>query len=270
MTKQIRLLCFSPTDTTKKICQAVASGMGTENPRVLDLTRPNSREQLTSRPEAFMAGVDHVIVGAPVYFGKLPAPVRECLAAIQGKGKGASALVVYGNRDYGRSLRQLAGILMQNGFNVHAAGAFIGRHSYSDIVPVAMGRPDKSDLEKARALGKNSASASKRLALEEIPFQADFFSKSNRDMPLKPAFISKRCIQCGICADRCPMGILAPDTGTYLNRAAEALCIGCMACVFHCPQKARQARANVPMKLAMKYILRKAAKERQEPLVVLP
>jgi Pyruvate/2-oxoacid:ferredoxin oxidoreductase delta subunit/flavodoxin len=270
MSKRIGLLYFSPTAATKMICRAVALGMGAKDPKVMDMTRPGSREEMTSRPEPFMADVDHVIVGAPVYFGKLPDPVRECLGSIKGKGKGSTALVVYGNRDYGTALRQLAGILMQNGFNVHAAGAFIGRHSYSDIVPVAMGRPDKSDMEKACALGMNSAGVSRSLALEGIPFQADYFSKSDRDRPLKPAFISKRCIQCGICADRCPMGILAPDTGTYRSRAAKALCIGCMACVSHCPQKARAARANVPMKLAMKYILRKAAKERKEPLVVLP
>jgi Pyruvate/2-oxoacid:ferredoxin oxidoreductase delta subunit len=270
MAKRIGLLYFSPTATTKMICQAVALGMGEKEPKSMDMASAGSREEITSRPEPFMAGLDHVIVGAPVYFGKLPAPARECLASIKGKGKGATALVVYGNRDYGTALRQLAGILMQNGFNVHAAGAFIGQHSYSAIVPVAMGRPDKSDLEKACSLGVNSASVSKCLALEDIPFQSDFFSRSGRDMPLKPTFISKRCIQCGICADRCPMGILAPDTGAYLSRAAEALCIGCLACVLHCPQKARVAKAHVPMKLAMKYILRKAARERREPLVVLP
>jgi len=270
MNKRIGLLYFSPTATTKMICRAVASGMGAADPKVMDMTRPGSREDMTSRPESFMADLDHVIVGAPVYFGRLPAPARECLASIKGKGKGASALVVYGNRDHGSALRQMAGILMQNGFNVHSAGAFIGQHSYSAIVPVAMGRPDKADLEKASAWGMNSAGVSKSLALEDIPIQADFFSKSGKGRPLKPAFIAKRCVECGICADRCPMRILAPDTGTCPSRAAEALCIGCMACVFHCRQKARVVRASAPMALVIKYILRKAAKERREPLIVLP
>ena len=66
------------------------------------------------------------------------------------------------------------------------------------------------------------------------------------------------------------MGILSPDTGSCLSRAAEDRCIGCMACVFNCPQKARIARANWIMKLSMKFILRKAARERKEPLVLLP
>ena len=270
MSKRIGLLYFSPTDTTRKICRAVALGMGAKDAKVMDMTRPDFRDETASRPGTVMADVDHLIVGAPVYFGKLPTQVRACLRNIEGNGKGATAIVVYGNRDYGIALRQMAEILLQNGFTMHAAAAFIGQHSYSDIVPVAMGRPDRSDLEKASALGMNSASVSKCLSLEDIPVQADFFSRSNRNMPLKPSFISERCIQCGVCAERCPMGILAPGSGAYPSRAAEALCIGCMACVFYCPQKARKAGANIPMTLATKFILRKAAKERQEPLVVLP
>jgi hypothetical protein len=43
-----------------------------------------------------------------------------------------------------------------------------------------------------------------------------------------------------------------------------------MACVFNCDQKARIAKASIIMKLAMKYILRKAAVERQEPLMIYP
>lgn len=268
MSKRIGLLYFSPTGTTKKICQAVALGMGAGDAKVMDITRPACREEMTSRPEPFMAGVDHVIVGAPVYFGKLPAPVRECLASIKGIGKGASALVVYGNRDYGAALGQMAEILLKNGFNLFAAGAFIGQHSYSDIVPVAIGRPDSADIENAFRMGRNSASAARRLSLTDIPVQADFFSRSKRNRPLKPVFISERCIQCGICADRCPMGILAPGSGAYLSREVQAFCIGCMACVSHCEQKARRATTNVPMKIVTKYILGKAAKDRKEPLVI--
>jgi Pyruvate/2-oxoacid:ferredoxin oxidoreductase delta subunit len=149
-----------------------------------------------------------------------------------------------------------------------AAGAFIGQHSYSDIVPVAMGRPDKSDMEKACDLGTRSSCVSRSLPLEDIPMQIDYFSRSDKYMPLKPALISESCIQCGICAECCPMGILSPDTGFYLSGATEDRCIGCMACVFSCTKNARIVKANVVMKLALKYILRKASIERKEPFVI--
>jgi Pyruvate/2-oxoacid:ferredoxin oxidoreductase delta subunit/flavodoxin len=268
MSERIGILFFSPTQTTKKICLAVAAGMGAEAPKIMDMTRPDFREQVAAAPDTAMADIDHLIVGAPVYFGKLPAQAADCIKAVRGNGKRATAIVVYGNRDYGVALQRLVERLLKNSFVVAAAGAFIGQHSYSDIVPVAMGRPDKSDLEKARALGLRSSSVSKSLLLEDIPMQSDFFSRSDQYMPLKPAFISELCIQCGICAECCPMGIISPDTGSYPNRAAEDRCIGCMACVFSCTQKARIAKAIVVMKLALKYILRKAAIERKEPFTI--
>jgi ferredoxin len=270
VSKRIGILSFSPTNTTKKVCLAVAAGMGAKDPKIVDMTRSDLRRAIAAGPELVMAGIDHLIVGAPVYFGKLPAQAADCIEFIKGNGKGATAIVVYGNRDYGVALQRMVKSLQKNGFTVTAAGAFIGQHSYCDIVPVAMGRPDKADLKKAYGLGMNSSSASGSLALEDIPAQTDFFTRSDKSMPLKPAFISELCVQCGICADRCPMGILSPDTGSWLNRAAEERCIGCMACVFHCPEKARIAKANALMKLAMKYILRKAARERSEPLMLLP
>ena len=245
-------------------------GMGARDPKIMDMTRPDLRQAIAAEPDKVMADIDHVIVGAPVYFGKLPAQAADCIESIKGNGKGATAIVVYGNRDYGVALRRLVELLLKNNFTVMAAGAFIGQHSYSDIIPVAMGRPDKADLEKACTLGSSSSNAPRGLALEDIPLQVDFFSRSDKSKPLKPAFISELCVQCGICADGCPLGILSPDTGSYLSRAAEDRCIGCMACAFHCPQKARIAEANAIMKLVMKYILRKAAKERIEPLMLLP
>jgi ferredoxin len=270
MSKRIGILSFSPTNTTKKVCLAVAMGMGAKDPKIMDMTRPDLRRAIAAEPDMVMADIDHLIVGAPVYFGKLPAQAADCIKCIKGNGKGATAIVVYGNRDYGVALQRLVESLLKNDFAVVAAGAFIGQHSYSDIIPVAMGRPDKADLEKACGLGMSSSSVSKGLALEDIPMQADFFSRSDKSKPLKPAFIPGLCVQCGICADGCPMGILSPDTGSYLSRAAEEHCIGCLACVFNCPQKARITKANLVMKLVLKYVLRKAAKERREPLVLLP
>jgi Pyruvate/2-oxoacid:ferredoxin oxidoreductase delta subunit len=269
MTKRIGILYFSPTNTTEKICNAIALGMGAENPRRLNMTFPAVRAKIMADPDAMTADIDCLIVGAPVYFGKLPLPVIACLQPIRGNDKTCCAVVVYGNRDYGIALYHLVEILAHNGFGVIAAGAFIGQHSYSDIVPVAIGRPDKPDLEKACRFGVHSIRASQYLIPEDIPRQFDFFSRSEKYTPLKPYFIAERCIQCGICADYCPAGIIAPDTGTYINRLAAEQCQGCMACVTHCSQYARIAKPNMVLKLVMKTILKKASRERQEPLTIV-
>lgn len=269
MADRIGIMCFSPTNTTRKICKAVASGMGSDNPIILDITFPDTREKIIAGADKVLAGIDHLIAGAPVYSGKLPLKVIECLKALNGAGKKSTAVVVYGNRDYGIALYNIFEILSQNDFNVIAAGAFIAQHSYSDIVPVAMGRPDKSDLEKARKFGKQILHSSRPLSLKDIPLQIDMHSKSKKYSSLKPSYNKKLCIKCGMCGKTCPSGILSPDTGSYLNRSVKKNCIGCMACVKNCKPEARFLKVNPVTKMFMNRILGQASIERKEPFIII-
>lgn len=252
LTKRIGVLYFSPTHTTKKICKAIALGMGVKDPVDLNITNPDFRAKLTSNPNAILDNIDHLIIGAPVYSGKLPIQVIECLKSISGNGKECTAVVVYGNRDYGIALYQLVEILSLNHFNVLSAGAFIGQHSYSDIIPVAIGRPDKADLAKASDFGFESLNTSNYLSLEDIPVQRDFISKSENYNPIRPVFKSEKCTHCRICSKRCPVNIISSETGNWLNQEAKKQCIGCMACVPGCKEKARIAGANFGMRLILK------------------
>ncbi len=246
----------------------MAMGMGTKDFQVFDMTNHKTRASIIDNTKTVFENIDHLIVGAPVYAGKLPLQVLECLRAIDGNGKESSAIVLYGNRDFGIALHVMVKLLCEHGFNVTSAGAFIGQHSYSDIVPVAIGRPDESDLEKARQLGIKSLSTNIYLSPSDIPVQLDKSSKSDKYPSIKPLFIEAMCIQCGKCAKKCPVGLLSSDTGMYINRQAQKKCIGCMACVNVCMQKAKVARVNPFIKLVMKLILGKASRERKEPLTI--
>lgn len=268
ITQRIGVLCFSPTNTTKKICMAIASGMGAKDPVDLNITIPEFRTKLASTPNAILENIDHIIIGAPVYSGKLPIQVIECLLSISGNEKKCTAVVVYGNRDYGFALYHMVKILSNNNFNVLAAGAFIGQHTYSDIVPVAIGRPDKADLKKACNFGSESLNTSNYLSVEDIPVQRDMFSKSDNYNSIQPVFKSENCNHCRICSKRCPINIISPVTGNWLNQEAKKQCIGCMACVSSCKGKARFVRANFGMRIILKYILKKASVQRQEPLTI--
>jgi len=269
MTNRIAFLCFSPTNTTRKICSAIASGMGSDNPVILDMTLPDTRAEIIANASTVLDKIDHLIVGAPVYSGKLPLQVIECLKAFNGAGKKSTAIVVYGNRDYGIALYNMIEILYQNDFNVIAAGTFIGQHSYSDIVPVAMGRPDKSDIEKARKFGTQISHATKHLSLNDIPLQIDRHSNSKRYSSFKPSYNKKLCVKCGKCAKVCPSGILSSDTGKYLNRSVKKNCIGCMACVNNCKLGARILKVNPIVRIVINKILGQASIERKEPFMII-
>jgi len=123
-------------------------------------------------------------------------------------------------------------------------------------------------LEKAKIFGADSLNKSKYLSPEDIPVQLDMFSRSKKYYPLKPFFISGECTQCGICSEKCPIGIISPETGDYMNKKAKDLCIGCMACVHFCKKEAKVAKPDFIMEQMMKYILKKASWQRLEPLTI--
>lgn len=270
-TKSIGVMYFSPTKTTAKICKAIASGMGSNEPVDFNITKPDFREKLMFNQAAILDNIDHLIIGAPVYAGKLPVQVIECLNALSGKGKECTVVVVYGNRDYGVALRNLAEILIEKGFKIVAAGAFIGQHSYKDIIPIAIGRPDKNDLDLAFNFGENSLNNSKHLTIEKIPEQIDWISKSKsyfKSVSVK--YIAENCTNCGVCAKFCPIGIISTTTGDYNSKEAKADCIACMACVFECKNEARIIEASFLNKLILRTHLKKASVQRLEPLVIFP
>lgn len=51
-----------------------------------------------------------------------------------------------------------------------------------------------------------------------------------------PRIISDECIQCGACADVCPVSAIAEGDGKYVVDAAA--CIDCGACEDGCPVSA--------------------------------
>ena len=168
---------FSPTGNTKKIVDAVALGMeggdvnsvgigdvkgregkedreGREVSIDYDLTLPQKREEFKYSAQA----VDIVIVGMPVYAGRIPnllLPFVKSICAganLHNKMVKAIPIVTYGGRNYDDALIELADILDGNGFDIVAAGAFIAEHSFSSKICNSL--PDNDSLSFAAKLGK--------------------------------------------------------------------------------------------------------------------
>jgi len=177
--------------------------------------------------------------------------------------------VVYGNRDYGIALRRLVEILSQADFTIVSAGTFIGQHSYSDVISVAVGRPDSEDLAKAKSLGNDSIDVSDAIEVGDVPVKIDKASSSDEYTALKPTHIAKNCVQCGTCAKHCTVGVISAETGRYKDRSAKAQCIGCIACVRVCPNEGRIVKANLLVKAVMGNILGKASRIRREPFTMI-
>ncbi len=141
----LKLLYFSATDNTEAICKEIAAGIKKDY-QIYDLTSKQARGKAYS-----FAGNDLLIVGVPVYSGRVPEFLVKVLQEIKGSSTPAVFVVTYGNRDYDDALLELKDIFEANGFKGIAGAAFIGEHSYGK--EIAGERPDSDDLRLAREFG---------------------------------------------------------------------------------------------------------------------
>ncbi len=219
---------FSPTGTTRHCVQAICQSIDKEF-REIDLTLVKTRkERYAFQPD------DLVIIGFPVYGGRLPTLPESPLVNLCGHGAKACALVTYGNRAYEDALLELADLCKAAKFDVIAGAAFVGQHTYS--ASIATGRPDDQDnqalQEFAVRLGKKwqNYDASQPTLPGNRPY------KDWLPMPLAPQ-PTEDCIECGTCASVCPVEAI-PQKPPYVV-ADPALCIDCFACVKACPTGGR-------------------------------
>lgn len=151
MSDKMEVYYFSPTGGTKKVSGIFAAAVGKE----AVWHDFGDKQTVIEQPQGEL-----IAVAAPVFAGRIPSVVREKIKTLAGEGKKAVAIAVYGNRAYEDALLEMHDILLQAGFTVMAAAAFVAQHS---IVPeVGAGRPDAEDEKEIRAFAeavKNSTSA---------------------------------------------------------------------------------------------------------------
>jgi len=263
--QSLKLVCFSPTGTTKSIIQAIAAGINQSNTELIDITKPNARKQQFQTSENEL-----LIVAVPVYMGRVPALLSDWLHAIKARNTPAVCIVVYGNRVYDNALLELKDILVKGGCTPIACAAFIGEHSYSSSeTPIAAGRPDASDLNSAELFGHKINE--KILSVSSIDNISDINIPGNHPYggvtklwSVDFIAISNECTQCGICAKGCPVGAIHLEKSSLIDKEK---CITCCACIKNCPQKARTIKTGPVKDAAIR--LNKLLKERKEPVLFL-
>lgn len=228
-----RLITFSPTGTTRKIAEEIAQGFQGENVEHLDLTLPTAAS--VSAPAA---STDLVIIGAPVYGGRLPVEAVRRFKAIDGKGTPAVLLVVYGNRAFEDALLELRDLASSCGFKPIAAAAFIGEHSFSgDNTPIAPNRPDADDLAQALQFGKEVRRKMElqKFDLPQIP--GIFPYRDYAKLPQTSAItIESACGKCMACLSVCPTAAISMLDAIETD---QERCILCCACIKKCRRTAR-------------------------------
>lgn len=235
---------FSATGTTKKVVSAIANKMAENIHKEItinniDFTLPEVRNELVCFTEE-----DVVIIGVPVYAGRVPNILLKYLNSITGNATLAIPIVVYGNRNYDDALIELKDILELRGFKVIAGGAFIGEHAFSKTL--AKNRPDEKDMDIASNFAKQVYT--KIIAQDEIetvaisgnkPYRKHYMPKNKEGIAVDIRKVipktNSNCNNCKQCINICPMDSIDSKEVWKLN----GICIKCCACIKKCPTNAK-------------------------------
>ncbi|MCI9348191.1 MAG: 4Fe-4S binding protein [Oscillibacter sp.] len=236
-------LCYSGSGVTEKTVRTLMEALEKESGLAQGVF--HSFRKPDERQADYSFGPDDlVIIGSPTYAGKLPNKILpDFQSRLHGNGAAAIALVTFGNRAYDNSLAELCAVLSADGFQVIAAGAFVGRHAFTDTL--GEGRPDWDDLRELRAFGKAAAEklGRKDFSKPAVPGDPDapYYVPKGLDgqpakfLKAKPQTDLSKCCNCGVCARRCPMGAIDPADVSRV----PGLCIKCQACVRYCTHRAK-------------------------------
>ena len=241
-TEKVWALYYSATGMTDRAVNTLAEELAARLELPLErvcFTKPADRAQTRTFRET-----DLVVVGSPTYAGRLPNKIApDFREKLRGSGALAVPVVLFGNRSYENALAELTAVLAADGFLPVAAGAFVGRHAFTDRL--GTDRPDWDDKRQLRAFAGEIAEkirAGRRTPVRVpgdpaapyyVPLGAD--GRPVKFLTAKPKTDFSKCCRCGVCVRSCPMGAIDAENVALV----PGTCIKCHACVRRCTRRAK-------------------------------
>ena len=210
---------------------------------------------------------DVLCVGGPVYAHHMHYSVLDLIKALpdpgNGWGKYAVPFVTYGTVSSGIALEDAAKLLRKTGRSPVFAMKIDAYHCYSRIFPteVNVGMPGDEAIPFIEDLSARIASLEDQQKAEcqdvtrELRYLS-FVDRAKAKVLIREGlfqrhiypdlrFDTDKCVQCGKCADVCPVLRLdMAETGPCIPKGAPQ-CIHCGSCIAACPSDAIAFKTNM-------------------------
>ena len=238
-----KIVYFSQTGNTRKVCEAIAAGIvESQNEVVL--------ERLQDTDSRWLADADLMGIGTPVFYYKQPFNVTDFLKGLTGlEGKHAFVFITEGGHQSNTLLR-IKTLLARKGVTTIGCFSSLGY----DTFPIYIGKdrqkghPDGEDLKAAKEFGRDlfsrldSIRGGRTDLLPILEKKWDRFHRLSILLSkgvLKAVFPKKnldrgKCTGCGRCVHECPVGAIEMKEYPVFNDK----CIYCYLCQRICPEEA--------------------------------
>jgi len=269
---KVSIVVFSPSGNTLQVGRMLEEHLSMKGADVqlLDVTGDETlfREHESSR---FLAENvrphDVLCVGGPVYAHHMHYNVLDLIKALPRPGNGwgrfAVPFVTYGTVSSGIALEEAAKLLRKTGRTPVFAMKIDAYHSYGRIFPteVNVGMPGDEAIPFIEDLSARIASLGdqQRAKCEDVTRELRYLIFADRakakvlireglfQRHIYPGlrFDAEKCVQCGKCADVCPvLRLEMTETGLSIPKGAPP-CIHCGSCIAACPSDAITFKTNM-------------------------
>lgn len=221
---KISKIYFSPSGTTEKIVNEVAKNfnMNREN---YDLLSFNEKKEFEN---------ELVIIGIPVFNGRIPKLACERLSKMKGHDTKAIVILNYGNIDYGDALLELTELLKENNFKIVGVATTVSQHSH--FSELGHNRPDSTDLKKINEFSQKVIEKLENNSEKEI-FVNGYKPYAEYTKPIFSVNCDEEaCTECMDCVYTCPEEAISELTPTKTNLDD---CTRCSTCISVCSENAR-------------------------------
>jgi len=203
---------------------------------------------------SMMKDYDLIIMGTPVYYLDTPGNVRSWLASIPSiDGIPVAVFATFGgpgDNQYNTAFSTLQLLCQKGGVPVGIAtfgnmSTFAPTWSYGNEARILRykDRPNEEIYAKVREFAKQVLSTvqgggtispvSKEFHYGDI-FKGSVMMKVTKLLISSHTINANKCIGCGTCVRKCPVGATHPDQ----HKVDQDRCIACMGCVNNCPVQA--------------------------------
>ena len=251
----MKLVYFSPTDTTRNILLKIAVQLNKPIEKEFNLTNYEFRDFL------YQFNNEIILLGFPVYSGRVPETAMNRFKNISGNNSKMIICVTFGNRDYDNALMEIYELFCNNGFNIIGMCACVTQHSV--VKSIGDNRPNSEDYDFLEKFCKNVDEKIKNNFQGSIECKIVKPFRKYQKIPFKPKG-NKKCKECGICVKLCPENAIKNNDP---RKTDKQKCITCMRCIKYCPNGSRDLTPFE--KIISKKFLEKKCREYKQTIIMI-